>query len=177
MRGGKRVIAENIAQFGKRCDQIRIVLFLARFETGVFQQNNLTFGGRIDCGFSYVAGAILPEDNGCSQIGFQRRHQLFQAEIRFDFALRASEMGQQNGFAALIQNVLHSWRDAFDAGRIGHFTIFHRDVDIDAQQNGFAGKFHVVERFPGHMCLLVGLRVSCLVLTSASTVKRPAEIA
>ena len=46
-------------------------------------------------------------------------------------------MRQQHRFCPLGEQVGNRRHEAADAGVIGDFAVFHRDVDIHAGQNGF----------------------------------------
>src|ERR1700733_10558740 len=55
-------------------------------------------------------------------------------------------MREQNNLAALVRDFLNRRRDAFDARRIGHTAVLHRNVEIDAQKHALAGDVGVIER-------------------------------
>ena len=62
-------------------------------------------------------------------------------------------MRNQDGFAALGLDVLDRRHDPVDPRCIGHNTVFDGHVYVDADQNPFAIKVHVIKGFPGHFHL------------------------
>ena len=54
-------------------------------------------------------------------------------------------MRQQDHFRALAGNLPDRRQDAVDARRVGDAAIFHRDVEVDAQQHALAGEIGLIE--------------------------------
>src|SRR5215469_727882 len=55
-------------------------------------------------------------------------------------------MGKQNHLAALVGNLADSRSRALDAGRVGHFAVLDRHVEIDAHEHALAPHVGLIER-------------------------------
>ena len=60
-------------------------------------------------------------------------------------ALGPAEMREQDDLAALVGDLADGRHDALDARGVGHAAVFHRHVEIDAQQHALALDVDVVE--------------------------------
>jgi hypothetical protein len=58
-------------------------------------------------------------------------------------------MGEQNGLAALGGDFAQGRQDAVDAGGVAHLAVFHRHIEIDANQHPLVLQDGGVERVKG----------------------------
>ena len=149
VRGRKGVVDVDIAEPGQFGDEGRIVLFLFLMEAGIFQAKDVAILHRANCLFSDVADAIVCECHRlpdhlrqCGRDGFQR--------VLGVASLRPAEMRQQDHFAALAGYLGDGSGDAFEPRGVGDPSIFHRHVEIDAQQDALALYVDIIE---GAECL------------------------
>ena len=54
-------------------------------------------------------------------------------------------MRQEDNLAFFFRNLANIHKNSVDAGRIGDLAVFHRDVEVGANEHPFAGKVHIVE--------------------------------
>src|SRR3954469_22217683 len=59
--------------------------------------------------------------------------------------LRPAEVREQDHLAALVGDLDDTGRDALDAGRVGDLAVFHRHVEVDAEQDAFVFQISAVE--------------------------------
>ena len=55
-------------------------------------------------------------------------------------------MREQNDLAALVGDLLHRLRNAFDASLVGDAAVLGWNVEVDAQEHALAGDVGVVKR-------------------------------
>ena len=151
VRRREGIIHINFAKRRHGSGQFAIVLFLARVETGVLQQQNLALLQPCYGSLRGAADAIAGEFHRKPQRGLECRHQSLQRHLRHNLALGPPEMRQQNRLAARRDNIFHRGHDFLNARVIRHPSAFQRHVDIDPNQNNLAVQIHIVERFPSHV--------------------------
>jgi hypothetical protein len=144
MRYREGVVDEDVAEFGERGDEGRIVLLLAGVEAGVLQAENVAglhlrhgvLGGIPD---AVVDKFERPLDDARHLGG----HQL--ERIFLIASLRAAEMREQDHLGALVGDLGNRARHALDAGGIGDDAVLHRHVEVDAHQDAFALHVGMIE--------------------------------
>ncbi len=149
MRGREGVVDIEIAELGEFGGESRIVLFLAFVEARVLEQENVAVLHRRDRFRRDVADAVGGEGDRTAKDFGDRRGDGPERILGVRPALRPAEMGEQNDLAALLRDFRDGRRHALDAGRVADLPVFHRNVEVDAQQHAFAGERGVVESSEG----------------------------
>jgi hypothetical protein len=155
MRRGEGVVHIDIAVFGQRAHEIRIVLFLALVEPRVLQEEHVAVRHRLDRLPGRLADAVFGKADMAAEFGFHRPGDGFQRHIGVLFALRPAEMGEKNHLRAVTREFPDRRQDALDAGRVGDLSVLHRYVEVDPEQHALAGEVAIVESAEfGHDMLL-----------------------
>src|SRR5437660_1543437 len=55
-------------------------------------------------------------------------------------------MRQENNLSFFSRNLANIYENPVDAGSIGYLSVFHRDVEVGANEDLLAGEVHIVER-------------------------------
>ena len=64
-------------------------------------------------------------------------------------------MGDEDRLAAGFRNVVDGRQGRLNAGVVGDLSVFHREIEIDANEDAFPRKICVVERLESHYTNLV----------------------
>ncbi|MCY1371498.1 hypothetical protein D9M69_586450 [compost metagenome] len=135
VRRREGVVDIDVAIGCECCDKLRLVLFLALVEAGVFEKQNITVFQRIDCGLCLVANAVFCKVNTMTEHFRQRFDDMLQRVFIGSNAFWTTEMGEQNNLGALLRQFRNSWNDAFDTGEVGYLAASHRHVEVNTNQN------------------------------------------
>jgi hypothetical protein len=100
-------------------------------------------GGRAD--------AVGGEGHGVAPLRSQHGLQEFQREFIGRAVFRAAKVGEDENARALFDQQVDGGFQAVDAGGVGDFAVLGGDVEVGAQQNGFAVKVEIIDRFEGHL--------------------------
>ena len=138
VRCRKRVVDEDVAQPGQRPGHRRIVLFLARVEARVLEQQDVSGRHVRDGLLGLFPDAVGGEMNPAVEMRLQRLRDRRQREFRVRRALRAPEMRQQDHLGALVRQFDDRRRDAFDPCHVGDLAVLHRHVEIDPQEHALS---------------------------------------
>jgi hypothetical protein len=138
MRGRESVVDIEIANLGNGLDQFGVVLFLARPETGVFQQGNVARAQNPHGLLDHIARHFGHEHHFAAQHLFHCAHDQRERLIRHAVALGAAKMRQQQHLGALVGQFQNGRRGAH-ARVFRHRAILHRQIEIDAHQRDLAG--------------------------------------
>jgi len=114
-------------------------------KAGVLQQQYVAIGHRPDRRRRVRPDAISGEGDLAPEHLRQRRGQLTQGVNDRRFALRATVMGEQNDPASPVGEFADRRGHALDPGGVGDAALFHRHIDVDAQENAFALRIEIVE--------------------------------
>ncbi len=169
MRRREGIVHINIAKFGEGRDKIRLVLFLALMKASVFEQQNLPVFHDRNGALGIRPDAIRREQHDFVQ-GACQRLQEGRERLRFIAASRAAKMRKQNCFAAFFGDFLDRGECGADAGVVGDFTVLHRHVQIDADEDALSL----------HVCFVEGSEAHCwfyptLILRDASLRSAPQD--
>ncbi len=168
MRGGEGIVDIDIAERGECIDEGFAVLFFPGVEAGVFEEQEIAVAQRRDRLARLLADAIRGKSHRlaepCFEFSDNRSERIFVLT-----ALGPAEMREDDDLRALGGNLLQIREDAVDARRIRHFRAVHRHVEIDADQDPFAGKLGVVQnwkrrewRCPCHPSFPIATAVSAI---------------
>jgi hypothetical protein len=143
------VVDIDVAKRGERLDDLWIVFLLALVKAGVLKQQDVAVLHLGDGVRGHLADAGGCKGNrALDDVGDRRRDRPQRIGL-VRTALGPAEMGEQNDLAALVRDLLDGGGDAFDARRVSHTAIFGGDVEVDAQENAFAGDIGFVQRAEG----------------------------
>ena len=135
--GRKGVIDVKVTKRRQRFDEVRVVLFLAGVEAGVFDEQHVTRPHGLD-GLGRDIEPVRREAHRLAEVVGQVGHQEAQRIGLVRPALGPTEMRQQDHLAALFDDGLDGRHDALDARRVTDATILDRHVEVDAHQNALA---------------------------------------
>ncbi len=145
VRGRESVVHVNIAVFRECCHEIRIVLFLAFMKAGIFEQQNLSrLQNRNGLG-GVVADAIGREQHNLVERLREHGHESASSDSDLSTPLGRPKCESKITFAPLSESSRMVGKHALDAGRVGDAAIFHRHVEIDADENAFVVYVGLIE--------------------------------
>ena len=144
MRGRERVVDPEVAELGECGDEVGIVLLFALMEARILQTKNIARLHRADRSLRLVADAILGEGDWTADDLRGRCRDRSQRLLGVR-SLWAAEMREQDDLAAFVGDFGDGRLDALDAGRVRHRAVFHRHVEINAQQDALVLDVGVVE--------------------------------
>jgi hypothetical protein len=148
MRGGESVVDVNVAVLCERGHEIRLVLFFAFMEAGVFEHENLPGLQDRNRPFGVCADAIRREQHHFAERFREHTHERLE-RLGFVDAFRAAEMREQDDFRALVGEFADRREDALDPGHVADAAVLHRHVEIDAHENALILYVGLVEGFEG----------------------------
>ena len=150
VRGGKGVVDVDFPERGERPRESGIVRFLAGVETQVLEQQDLARAKPLSRSFGDGADAVLGErDLAAAERPAQGPDEGAQGQVVQALALRSAEMGKDNRRSALVADLPDGGREAVEPGRVGDGPLFHRNVEIGAQQHPLSGEREGTDR-PRH---------------------------
>lgn len=119
-------------------------------ETGVFQKQDIAVIHRGDGGGGGLADAVGRRQHGMIKHFLDGRGDQRQRQIRRRTILRPAKMSQKDHLGALLGQFEDRRRHTLDARRIGDLAVFHRDVEVDADENALAAEVgKIVEGLEG----------------------------
>ncbi|MNZ88011.1 hypothetical protein D3C78_1068920 [compost metagenome] len=115
-----------------------VVFFLALVETDVFQHYQFTF-----CNVNTFQ-VVFSQTNRVFQVFFQIVNNRQQGEFFVVLAFgRTTQVGSYHHAGALFQRSFNSRQGGTDTCIGSHFTVFHWNVQIGADQNAFTGQIQI----------------------------------
>ena len=148
--GGKGVIDIDVRQAGQGAGHLRVVVFLARVEAGVFQDQDFA-GFEFGDGFlGDRADAIVGEEDVSAEHVPQGGGDGAEGHVRHRPALWAVEMADDDDARALFGELADGGAEAFDAGEIGDDAVAQGHVEVRAEEDAPAGNIGVVEGLEVH---------------------------
>ncbi len=172
MRRRKRVVDIEIAESCEFLHEGRIVFLLAGVKPGVFEEQDVAV---VERGHGFrrdVADAIFGERHAFSELlskRFRHRPQTLLQIAPFGTA----EMRQKDHLPALVGNLVERRQDALDAGRIGDPAVFHRNVEIDANEDALSLDVGLVQRAESFHLRLRQISFAMATAVSAMRFEKP----
>ena len=147
--GTKCVVYINISQGSQFLGEVFFVLGFFFSETNVFQQDNLTIchrGNQSFCVFAdnvfiFCKFYILTQQFGQSCSNWSQR------EFFFIFALRSAQMGAEDYFCIVGNQVLNGRQCSNNSFVVCDYAVFERNVKIAADKDAFAGYLDIFDCF------------------------------
>ncbi len=144
VRGRKRVIDPDVAEFCQLSGEGWIVLFFLFMEAGIFQAQDIAIlhcrnglGRHVADAFPGKRHRLLDH---LRQRGRDRLERIFGVT-----PLGATEMREQDDLAALAGNFRDGRGDALEPRGVADLAVLHGNVEVDAQQHAFALYVDVIE--------------------------------
>ena len=137
VRGGERVVDENIAERGEFLHEARLVLLFLLVEACILQAEDVAGLHRVDRGLGLLADASSAKATGRAESLGDRRRDRLERLVGID-SLWPAEMSEQDHFAALVGDLGDGRRHALDARCVADLAVLHRHVEVDAQQHALA---------------------------------------
>ena len=144
MRARESVVDPDVAELRKLSDECRIVLFLAGMKAGVLETENLAV---LHCGDGHLcngADAVgrkldVTQQDIAERIG-NRLQRLFRVR-----SLGPAEMRKDHNPAAGFRQLDDGLGDALQTRGVGHASVVHRHVKVDAQQHALSLHVDIIE--------------------------------
>src|SRR5215470_8193043 len=114
-------------------------------ETDVFEEEHATVSERLAFGFGVVADTIGSENHWRAKHFGQFGRDGSQRIFWIGAALWASEVRRQHQAAAFLDRQTQGRESFADARVVAHFSVFERNVEIDANENALAVEIEVVD--------------------------------
>ncbi len=155
VRGGKGVVDVKVTQFSQLSGKGGIVLFLARTEADIFQQDHPARIEVVQGRFRDIADAVICEAHGRADQQLQIVDHGLKAHLGHPLALRPVKVGQQCDPGPRIPQSLNGRQGRAQPRVVGDLAVLHRDVEVHANEGGLAGEAAevlggVVEGAEGH---------------------------
>ncbi|MNY28177.1 hypothetical protein D3C86_1621360 [compost metagenome] len=144
------VVDEQVSQFCELLSQFRIVLFFTRIETDILKHKHIAIVQSSDLRFHCITHSFI-------SFGYRFAEQLGQTNSSTgkahginELTLRTAHVAGQNDLCTVFDQVFNRWKCFADTGIISNFTVFHRNVEIDAHEYAFACYFYITDAFFVH---------------------------
>src|SRR6188508_1943867 len=147
MRGTEGIVDVDVAERSQRLRECLIIFFFAGMKAKIFEEHDvagLHFG---DEAFYIRADAVGGKDDVFSEQPSEPLRDGRQTEFWIERALRASEVGADNGFSAVVDHTVDCRKRGADPGIVGDLQrIVERHVEIGADNHPLARQRDVVDR-------------------------------
>ena len=146
VRRRERIVDIEVAERREFLHEGRIVLLLAGVKAGVFEEQ--------DVAVRRARPRLSPRRRRCN---LRRTPRLFRDAVASASAtgrrtllqiapFGTAEMRQKDHLPAFVGNLVERRQHALDAGRIGDPAVFHRNVEIDANEHALSLDVGLVQR-------------------------------
>ena len=144
------VVYIEIAELRQFSDESRIVLFLALVKPCVLQQQHLAIAQLAHSLRRDITDAVMGEGDGGLEMGGEHGGHRLQRILLVGPVLGAAEMGEHHHARAPGHEIPKGRQGPVDSGGVGDGAILDGHVEVETEENPFAGYRGVIEGAEGH---------------------------